>query len=138
MKFLVRAAFWLTIVILLLPGSPSHDKAGPQVGAGEAVSAAGAAVADLRQFCVRQPEACAVGSQAFNQFGQKAQASFKWLYETLNDRFGQAPDPEPVAGSDRGTAQPVARPASHTLTPADAAPAWRGPARREALAKHPA
>ena len=66
MKFLVRTAFWLTIVVLLLPRLGSA----PQVSAGEAVSAAGAAVSDMRQFCARQPEACVVGSQALTSFGQ--------------------------------------------------------------------
>ncbi len=130
MRFLLRAAFWLSVVVLLLPGAPSQRAAqGPQVGAGEAVSAASAAVSDMRQFCSRQPEACAVGSQALVQFGHKAEAGAKMLYEFLNERFG----------SDRtGTVASAARPSQSTLTPADLAPAWRGPPpRREAEARRP-
>ena len=52
------------------------------------VSASGAVVADVRQFCVRQPDACAVGSQALVEFGHKAQAGAKMLYEFLNERLG--------------------------------------------------
>jgi hypothetical protein len=138
MKFLLRAAFWLSIVILLLPGGPSHEKGGPQIGASDAVSAASATVTDLRQFCNRQPDACAVGSQAFNEFGHKAQASFKWLYETLNERFGQDQNTSSVAGPDRAAGMSALKPNQQTLTPTDVAPPWRSPVRREAAGKHPA
>src|SRR5262245_52341970 len=57
MRFLLRTAFWLSVVILLLPGgSPERPGSTSDVGAGDAVSAAGAAVSDMRQFCVRQPD----------------------------------------------------------------------------------
>src|SRR5262245_5922701 len=87
MKFLFKAAFWLTIVVLLLPSSEKNTSA-PQVGATEAVSAASAAVSDMRQFCTRQPEACAVGSQAAMALGQKAQTGAKMLYDFLTDKVG--------------------------------------------------
>ncbi len=135
--FLLRAAFWLTVVALLLPTGKSQPQAqGPQVGAVEAVSAAGAAVADLRQFCTRQPEACTVGSHAAAAVGEKAQAGAKMLYEFLSDRLGpHANGAAPARAPDR----PAGKPSQHTLTPTDLAPAWRGPEpRREAHTKRPA
>jgi hypothetical protein len=87
MRFLLRAAFWLSIVVLLLPASPSAPGAsGPS--ATEAMSAANAAMSDVSHFCARQPDACAVGSQALNQFGHKAQTGAKLLYEFLTDKLG--------------------------------------------------
>jgi cysteine desulfuration protein SufE len=60
-RFLLRAAFWLSVVVVLLPASPSAPgPPGPRVSATEAVSAANAAVFDMRHFCSRQPDACAV------------------------------------------------------------------------------
>src|SRR5258708_39804198 len=59
MFFLLRMAFWLGLVLVLLPRekTPESDKL-PQVGASEAVSAATAAVSDMSQFCKRQPAPC--------------------------------------------------------------------------------
>src|SRR5262245_11523982 len=82
MFFLIRTAFWLSIVIMLLP-TPDSMKTESNVGATQAISAASATMADMKQFCIRQPEACDIGAQALNQFGRKAQASAKWLYEFL-------------------------------------------------------
>ena len=61
MFFLLRVAFWLTIVLALLPsgGAQKSAQAGAQtkVGPTEAVVAAGAAVSDMGNFCDRQAEA---------------------------------------------------------------------------------
>ena len=92
MFFLIRAAFWLCVVLALLPTfagkdtSPQQSVAQSNIGAGEAVIAASATVSDLTGFCSRQPEACSVGSQAAVAFGNKAQAGAKILYDYLNDR----------------------------------------------------
>src|SRR3977135_561808 len=75
MFFLIRMAFWLSVVLVLLPsGGAKQTAAAPsaEIGAVEAVSAASATVGDMRQFCTRQPEACALGSQAALAFGPHA------------------------------------------------------------------
>jgi Family of unknown function (DUF5330) len=60
MWLLVRMAFWLSLVFALLPvASSQQETSASQVGAIDALSAASAAVSDIRQFCVRQPGACA-------------------------------------------------------------------------------
>jgi Family of unknown function (DUF5330) len=132
MRFLLRTAFWLTVVALLLPSYPSQ-RAGSapalQVSAGEAVSAASAAVADMRQFCSRQPDTCVVGSQALAGLGQKAQAGAKKLYELFTEQFGGASATVEKSG------RTVGKPLQNTLSPADLAAPWRGPPRKEAEAK---
>jgi Family of unknown function (DUF5330) len=135
MRFLLKLAFWLTIVVLLMPSDRAQQgAAAPQVGAGDAVTATGAAVADVRQFCVRQPDACAVGSQALVEFGQKAKAGAKMLYDFLGEKVGH----EPAHGNDEQIAG-VRKPSQSTLTPADLAVPWRGPPpRRNADTRHPA
>jgi len=125
MWFLVRTAFWLSIVIVLLPTPDSVKLPESNVGTAQAVSAASATMSDMRQFCARQPEACEVGSAALTQFGHKAQASAKWLYEFLSDKLGtQHAAParvEPKLPADHDLSK-------NTLTPSDAAPRWRGQA----------
>jgi len=123
MFFLLRTAFWLSVVVLLLP-TPESMKTPDGVGAAKAVSAASATVSDMGQFCTRQPDACEVGSQALTQFGHKAQASAKWVYDLLTEKLGD------------NTARPAkATPADlegsqNTLTASDTAPAFRGQVRQ--------
>jgi Family of unknown function (DUF5330) len=140
MRFLLRLVIWMSIVVLLLPSAPSNPTAGhPAIGASDAVSAATAAVSDMRQFCLRQPGACAIGSQAISQFGQKAQAGAKMLYDFLHDKVG-AEQSGGVGANSTERSAPAAprRPSQDTLMPADLAPVWRGPLpRNEIETKHP-
>ena len=120
MFFLLRVAFWLSIVVILLPSGPAKkaESAQATISPMEALGAAQAAVEDARGFCDRKPEACEIGSQALQSFGQKAQLGSKYLYEFLSDRFGE---------TDKVTGSIPEHPGRQTLTPADAAPAWKAP-----------
>ena len=131
MFFLIRTAFWLSIVIMLLP-TPDSMKTPDGVGAAQAVSAASATMSDMKQFCARQPDACEVGSQALTQFAHKAQASAKWLYEFLGEKL--ASDQTAAAARQPKTAPADLETGQNTLTATDTAPAWRGP-QRQAEAK---
>jgi len=124
MFFLLRVAFWLSVVVILLPSAPTSNPGRPQVGAVEALGAAQAAVEDARGFCSRRPDACETGSQAFHTFGQKAQHGAKILYEFLSDRFAEAPA---APRKDREETGSIARPGRHTLSAEDALPGWRAP-----------
>ena len=143
MFFLLRCAFWLTIALALLPSGGSQPVAqGPQIGAVEAVTAAGAAVSDMGGFCDRQAEACEVGAQAAVAIGQRAQAGAKMVYEFINDRVargetGSVPEKklaEPKAAESRaqeaGVVPAALHGSQHTLKPTDLAPAWRNPPQR--------
>lgn len=130
MFFLLRTAFWLSIVIALLP-SPESMKPESGVGAAQAVSAASATFSDMSQFCARQPDACQIGSQALSHFGHKAQASAKWLYDTLTSKSAATQTPaEPTKAVADGDSQ-------NTLTQADTMPAWRGTGQRQVDLKRP-
>src|SRR5256885_2703587 len=130
MFFLLRTAFWLSIVIVLLP-APESMKTESGVGAAQAVGAASATFSDMSQFCTRQPDACQIGSQAFTQFSHKAQASAKWLYDMLTSKAGSAQTPaEPAKAVAETDSQ-------NTLTQADAALPWRGSGQRQADLKRP-
>ena len=130
MFFLIRSAFWLSIVILLLPTPESMKPSEPGIGAAQAVTAASATVSDMGQFCTRQPEACQVGSQALAHLGHKAIASTKWLYEKLSSKSEQSPAPAPKALAEADS--------QNTLTQADTTPAWRGAQpQRQAEARRP-
>ncbi len=124
MWFLVRLTFWLTLVIVLLPAAPSQQATCvSEVGSSDALSAAAAAVSDIRQFCERQPSACATGSRAIVQFEQKAHTGAKIIYQLLNERPEK--NGSPMAG--KGTNKSMEDQSQGTLTPADLAAPWDGP-----------
>jgi hypothetical protein len=149
MFFLLRMAFWLGLVLILLPGGSSHQvPAESTVGATDAISAASATVGDVRQFCTRQPDACTVGSHVATQLGYKAQAGAKMLYEFLTEALARKDTAPRETGSiQTGNAthsiksamdkSPLDKSSQNTLTPADLTPAWRGPTPRKD-AKHTA
>lgn len=123
MFFLLRVAFWLSIVLVLLPSGDYRTKGQePRIGPAEAVSAATAAVSDLSGFCGRQPGACEVGGQAAIAFGQRAQAGARYLFDVLHDSLAPS-ETGSVPHANDGKAQR----SQHTLTPADLKPEWRTP-----------
>ena len=135
MFFLLRMAFWLGIVLVLLPsGAAPRGASTSEIGASDAISAASATVSDLKGFCSRQPDACTVGSHVATAIGYKAQAGAKVLYDFLTEALA----PKDTGALAHGTAprsgaarvEPVKASvdrSQNTLTPADLAPAWRGP-----------
>jgi hypothetical protein len=130
MFFLLRMAFWLGLVLVLLPRekTPESDKV-PQVGASEAVSAATAAVSDMGQFCKRQPAACEVGGQAATAIGQRAQDGARQLYKIITDKkpvTDKKPDHTSSIDPADDAEAAVALPAD-ALTEDDKAIEWRLP-----------
>jgi uncharacterized protein DUF5330 len=132
MFFLLRMAFWLGLVLVLLPRekTPASEKV-PQIGASEAVSAATAAASDIGQFCKRQPAACEVGGQAATAIGQRAQDGARQLYKIITkpDHPG-TPDKKPDHTSSIGDdpeAAVVNAPPADALTDDDMAIGWRLP-----------
>src|SRR6202140_3016454 len=87
MFFLLRMAFWLGLVLVLLPRekTPESDKL-PQLGASEAVLDLNPPGSDKRPVCKRQPAACEVGGQAATVIGQRAQAGARKLHQFITDK----------------------------------------------------
>ena len=122
MFFLLRMAFWLGVVLVLLPTekSPDAEKL-PQIGASEAVTAATGVVSDMSQFCVRQPAACEIGGQAATVIGHRAQAGARKVYQMITDKKGD------TTGSIGGANDMDANAPADTLTLDDLKTDWRGP-----------
>lgn len=118
MFFLLRVAFWLSIVLVLMPSGVPQSNA-PKIDTGDAVSAAFAAVSDMGNFCDRQPEACDVGGKAAVAFGQRAQAGAKFLFEVLSEK---------MAPTETGSIKAPGKSTSSqdTLKAEDMKPVWRG------------
>jgi len=137
MFFLLRMAFWLSLVLILLPsGSGQRNPSANPVAASEAISAASATVGDLSQFCTRQADACVVGSQVATELGYRVQAGARMVYELLTKPRASRDTGVPAAAQthETGKSAPekpaLAGGSQNTLTPTDLGPAWRGPPSR--------
>lgn len=124
MLFLIRTAFWLMIIILLLPTDEQQRS--------EVFGTAQAAVNDVSTFCDRNPETCARGKDAFAVFVQKAQFGARLLMDFIQDRTGTGDNT--TASMPGSEAEATADPASFdmsgsndTLVPEDREEAWSGP-----------
>jgi hypothetical protein len=133
MFFLLRMAFWLGVVCVLLSSGGKSTSPEAQIDASQAVTLASAAVTDVRGFCERQPDACEAGGKVAVAIGHKAEAGARTLYDfisKLREKSAEKADsktvPASVAGkSNAGTTGSVGH--TGTLTPTDLAPAWHAP-----------
>ena len=128
MFFLIRMAFWLGLVLVLLPtGKTTDDEKLPKVSTGDAVSAAAAAVSDMSQFCARQPAACEIGGQAATVIGHRAQAGARKVYQMITDK--KNPDQTGSIGKTPELAEDAANmpPSQDTLTATDRDIGWQPP-----------
>jgi hypothetical protein len=135
MFFLLRMTFWLGLVCVLLPSGTNTPDA--KIDASQAVTAASAAVHDMRGFCDRQPDACTVGGKVAVAIGHKAEAGARTLYDFITARLADKAAPVETTAD-----VPVMARGQSTLTRGDLTPVWHAPVplppRREAPATKPA
>jgi len=98
MFFLIRTAFWFSLVLLCLPLGSGETSDGRQVGPIQAFVAASAAVGDFAAFCDRQPAVCETSSAAMHTISVRAQQGARLAYQILDDHFSE-PDPSIKTGS---------------------------------------
>jgi hypothetical protein len=154
---ILRTAFWLSIVILLLPTGREDSVENPadKVSLNQAVSAASETASDLVGFCDRNPGVCETGQNAVKAFADKAKYGANLLYQwaagadatppkasvpAAADGLGKQADAQPVISrkmdkiNKANRLKPSPRDAAsgnrrsqNTLNPNDLAPAWKGP-----------
>jgi hypothetical protein len=117
MFFLLRMAFWIGLVCVLVPGA---SKDGSPIDAGQALTVASAAVSDARGFCERQPQACVAGGQVASALGQKAEAGARTLFQLISEKLTEKP-------AEKAVPQPVSTATHGTLTASDLQPAYHQP-----------
>lgn len=125
--FFVRAAFWIFLILLLMPTS-DKEKSNFYVAAGRTVS-------DLGGFCTRNPDVCNQTTAIFDMIVRKIQNTVQFIEDAIST------DAPPGYGEHERVSDPRARrgalndariaPASSTthdtLRPDDRSPNWRGP-----------
>jgi hypothetical protein len=87
--FIIRAAFWLGLVIALIPVNsvdlPQGERA---VSTLETIGLAKSVVGDVASFCNRNEQTCDTGSLLISQMGAKAREAAKIAYTWLDGRYG--------------------------------------------------
>jgi Family of unknown function (DUF5330) len=127
--FLIRSAFVLAVVIMLLPTDEAQQA--------KVAGTAGLAVERAATFCERNAATCAAGAEVWSVFLKKAEFGARLAGNMVQDYLkggkGEA------AGRDSDRAQSLdpshrpqvaparlPEPVRGTLAPGDLAPAWRG------------
>jgi len=116
--FLIRTAFWLSLLILILPTNEQDQRV--------VYGNAEAAIQDLSGFCSRNPDVCEASKNAAHTFSKKAQFGAKMVMDFFQEKTG---DTAYVAASDRGNRRPsfFRRGSQNTLTTDDMRPSWSVP-----------
>jgi hypothetical protein len=100
--FLLRAIFWLTLVVAFIPANPEDLKDGQRtVSTSETIVAAQALLSDLSSFCERNTQACGTGKELFAQLGAKAKTGARHVYRYLDENAAQ--DTKPGESNSTGT-----------------------------------
>ncbi len=132
--FFVRAAFWIFLILLLMPTNDKEKS--------DFYTAASRTVADLSNFCNRNPEVCDSTGAIFETILHKMRTTVEMLEEMVQpasqrrDATGALPrDPRSEERPRRGARGDMLMVVPHptrsgdTLRPGDLQPAWRGPGR---------
>ncbi|PZO81657.1 MAG: hypothetical protein DI629_03725 [Mesorhizobium amorphae] len=83
MFFLLRLAFWFSLVLLALPLGSAPDGTAT-VGPLQAISAAREAVGDLAGICERKPDVCQTGRDAVSTISVRAQEGSRIALKLLD------------------------------------------------------
>ena len=98
MGFLIRMAFWFSLVLLALPLDPAGTN-GESVSPIQAFFAAREAVDDVSGICQRKPDVCEVGKAALHTIGIRARETARIAYEMLEENGAAKPTPPDEVGA---------------------------------------
>ena len=105
MGFLIRMAFWFSLVLLALPLGVGPGEDGQQsVGPIQALFAAREAVGDIAGLCERKPDVCETGKSAMYTITVRAKETAKIAAAMIDDQqSGQAGAPDMKVAEDSVT-----------------------------------
>ena len=111
MGFLIRMAFWFSLVLLALPLGPAGED-GQSISPVQAFFAAREAVDDVSGICERKPDVCEIGKAAMQTIGVRARETARIAYEMLEENGTARPEQSDevgalIAGEDNAAAQKV-------------------------------
>lgn len=113
--FLIRSAFWLALLVALLPSDPTEQARMYQT--------ASYAVYRAATFCDRNPVVCTEAQAYWVVFKEKAAVGTRMAGDLLNERMTARPTAQHAPQATQPLLEPL--PAVDTLRSADRAPEWR-------------
>ena len=113
--FLIRSAFWLALIVMILPSDPREQARYYQT--------ASHALHQAATFCDRNQATCIKAEGYWVVFKDKLAIGARMATDLFNERMHGQPPPSPMAAL-----QPL--PAGDTLQPTDRTPEWRNRVRR--------
>lgn len=99
MGFIIRSAFWLSLVLLIIPIGADGENGERQVSVLEAFWAARTAAGDIAGMCERQPEVCETGRAALGTIARRAQAATAMAMRMIEDGDASPQDAPSAAGT---------------------------------------
>lgn len=109
MWFLIKGAFWFSLVLVLLPlfdnDAATKLQQGPSVEIGDTVSAASEAITYLSALCLQKPDVCEKGAETFVALGHRAREGARVAYKLLDAQFADPADD--TADARAALAQPL-------------------------------
>lgn len=116
--FLIRTAFWLALVVLLLPTDPRAQS--------DLKSTVTQLAHRAMTFCERNQATCARANEAWGVFKTKLEFAGRLAGDVVSEHLFGRSEPRPAPANAPG--QPSApQPARATLTPGDMSLPWRAP-----------
>ena len=113
MGFLIRMAFWFSLVLLVLPLDIGTDeKTGESVSPFQAFFAAREAFVDVAAICERKPDVCETGRAALHTIGARAREGARIAMEMLDEDQPRALDKTTTTGGIPADAPAAAVPAA--------------------------
>jgi hypothetical protein len=114
--FFIKLAFWLGIVVMLLPSDEQQQA--------RLYGTAATAIERVTTFCDRNASLCAKGAEAWSTFLKKAEFGARLVGDLVTS--GGRPDPTALTAPRKTSANADAG-RRGTLSPMDLQPEWRGP-----------
>lgn len=131
MWFLIKATFWFSMVLVLLPfldpSSAEKLEHGPKVELGDTFSAANEAFQYISAICIQKPEVCEKGAETFVALGHRAREGARIAYEFLDTQFAETDAIKPDALVKTGTVGQPAEAAAEMPAPVEQTAAETAP-----------
>ncbi len=116
--FFFKLAFWLGVIVLLLPTDAQQQA--------RLYTTATAAVERATTFCDRNAKTCAVAAETWASFLKKAEFGARLVGDLISSSGRQGPDSaQPPRQNTSASSDPRG-----TLSDTDVQPAWRAPSSR--------
>jgi len=91
MWFLIRGAFWFSLVLVMLPifDQDATDRLAnePGVELTDALGAAAGVLSYAGELCAQKPEVCVKGAETFTTLGSRAREGARVAYTYLDTQF---------------------------------------------------